>query len=191
MLAPRHIFFFLLLIFPAGNTLFAQWKEVPLKSFDTLPGGFVQDYFGKSDEDKSGLGAIAITGHTVWVGVNTLWFSEDTGKKWQKCGLQLPGSSVIHDINFFDRMHGLIATNDDGVLMTTDGGTTWKQILLSTGVDFWKACFNGSPKVIHATSSENGVCFTSRDSGKTWSQFYLGPFVSCMAVGADHTVYVL
>src|SRR6185436_11882086 len=134
--------------------------------------------------------SLTVSGHTVWVGGNGLWYSEDTAKTWHRCGLQLPGTSVIHDINFFDRLNGVVATSDVGVLITHDGGATWKQILLSAGVDFWKASFNGSVNVIHATSSDKGVCFTSTDGGKTWKESYLGSFVNCMAIGSDHTVYV-
>jgi photosystem II stability/assembly factor-like uncharacterized protein len=168
---------FLLISF-AEKDLSAQWTQYSKDIFDTLR------------VDHDGTGALHISGSTIWGGVNTLWYSDDTGTTWHKSGLQLLSGTRIHDINFFDRMNGLVATSDDGVLLTQDGGNTWKQILLAGGSDVWKASFNGSTQIIHATGSDKGVCYTSTDGGTTWSQSYLGPFVSCMAIASDHTVYV-
>ncbi|MEI8134178.1 MAG: hypothetical protein WCH46_03745 [bacterium] len=139
---------------------------------------------------QRGRGAVFISGNSVWVGVNTLIYSEDTGKTWLKSGLHLAGTSRIHDINFFDSLTGAVATSDLGIMKTTDGGATWKQILLSGGLDFWKVHFNGSADIIHATGSDRGVCYTTTNGGTDWHETALGPFVSSMAIAPDHTVYV-
>jgi photosystem II stability/assembly factor-like uncharacterized protein len=160
---------------------YSQWQQVPPSA-----------YFGSAVHSVQGFGggAMAICGNTVWVGSNTLWFSEDTGKSWHLAPLKLGGNTLIHDINFLDSMNGLVATSDFGIMKTSDGGSTWTQVLLGDGTDFWKVAFNGSPYVIHATGSSKGVCFTSTDGGNSWKQSTLGPFVSCMAIASDHTVYV-
>jgi photosystem II stability/assembly factor-like uncharacterized protein len=201
-----------LILLETGNDLFAQWKVIADTNFAVSDTAFYQQYkdstikIGNRDTTvriDAGLdtvlhrdiftepfgGALAISGNTVWAGSNGLWYSEDTGKIWRKNSLLLQSSEFIHDINFFDKANGLVATSGGEVMVTHDSGKTWGQIL-STGSDLWKASFNGSIQVIHATGSEKGVCYTSTDGGNSWHESYLGPFVSCMAISSDHTVYV-
>src|SRR5438874_12802365 len=119
--------FFIVLVFAGAGNIRAQWRKVPTIDFTLGISG-------------SGLGAMATSGHTVWAGVNQLWFSDDTGNTWlQSKAFQLTANSIIHDINFFDRATGIVATSDLGIMMTHDSGKTWKQVLLGDGTDFWKA----------------------------------------------------
>ncbi|MEP7235353.1 MAG: hypothetical protein ABI778_08665, partial [Ignavibacteriota bacterium] len=98
-------------------------------------------------------------------------------------------TTVIRDIYFLDKWNGLVATSDEGVLLTQDGGMTWKTILSTTG-DIWKASFNGSTQIIHALGVDRGICYSSLDGGMSWKESVLGPFVSCLAIAPDHRVYV-
>ena len=182
MKAPLHISFFafILLILLAESNLRAQWKEV------------APDLFTNNDPQHStqgGAGSINYCDGIIWVGVRSLFSSQDSGKTWQKMPLPALESTFIRDIEFIDKWRGVVATSDEGVLLTDDGGQTWKTIL-STDGDFWKASFNGSPEVIHALGINQGTCYTTMDGGLSWNQSYIGPYVSCLAIAPDRTIYV-
>jgi photosystem II stability/assembly factor-like uncharacterized protein len=216
MKIPRRaiLFLFSLLLLPAAKDACAQWTRVPAENFEAIDTfiykrsvpdtikiihgndtsitiKYNDTMFVWDTISGNGQGVLAVSAGVIWGGQDGLWFSEDTGKSWHRAGLKLGIGSVIHDINFYDRLNGVVATSSFGVLLTRDGGKTWKQILLGDGTDFWKASFNGSPQTIHASGTLSGACFTSRDGGNTWHQSTLGPAVSCMAIASDHTVYVL
>ncbi|MFI5263767.1 MAG: T9SS type A sorting domain-containing protein [Candidatus Kapaibacterium sp.] len=178
MKVPFRISFFcsILLVLHAGTDLYAQWNKVaPLFINDSVRQG--------------GAGVITFSDGIIWVGVNAVFSSDDTGRSWQKRPFPALSSTIIRDIYFLDKWHGLIATSDEGVLRTDDGGTTWKTILSTTG-DILKASFNGSTDIIHALGVDQGTCYTSMDGGITWNQSYIAPYVSCLAISPNRTIYV-
>jgi photosystem II stability/assembly factor-like uncharacterized protein len=134
------------------------------------------------------IGAISFGGGVVWAGASeALFFSLDTGKTWTQS--TIPESSGISDISVFDSVNVLVATQEDGVFLTTDGGNTWT-IVVPGGTLYDRVSFNGSASVMHALENTPSVLWTSTDGGNTWSQQNFGDEGLSFAIGADKTVYV-
>ncbi len=132
------------------------------------------------------IGAMQFKDGVVWAGANTLWSSSDLGKTWQQS--QNFPNAQISDIVFYDKLHGLIATENQGLFVTIDGGTTWKNELI--GSNLVKTGFDGSNTFLLALEID-GLIHISTDGGNTWGghAFYNGTFHS-FAVAQDGTIYV-
>jgi|GEM_PF-1831694 len=155
---------FVLLAAPAN----AQWKNV---APNLVPQGPQR-------------GAMQFRDGVVWTGSTTLWSSHDKGQTWQQ-SLAFPASKIF-DIAFFDKLNGLVATEDE-ILVTNDGGKTWKNSL--SGGDFRKVGFNGSASTLHAVDYDGGF-YTSTDGGLNWSTFSIGIDARSFAIASDHTIYL-
>ncbi|MFI5263006.1 MAG: T9SS type A sorting domain-containing protein [Candidatus Kapaibacterium sp.] len=106
------------------------------------------------------FGCLTYKDGILWAGNKDLWFSQDSGKIWQKSNFN---STNIYDIDFFDRNNGLVSTMGNGLFLTRDGGQSWININPTT---FWKVSFNNSKDIIHGTAY--GYFYTSTDGGVTW-----------------------
>lgn len=98
-----------------------------------------------------------------------IYFSNDGGVTWDA---QTSGSLTTEDlrcISFTDENNGLAGADNDVLLISTDGGTTWELTDAVTGSgddinavagagDYWWAVTSG------------GEMFYSRDEGDTWTQ---------------------
>ena len=140
------------------------------------------------------LGAIHFKDGILWAGWADLWLSNDTGKTWFQSSINLAGG-IITDINFYDKLNGLVSTAEQGVFLTRDGGLNWKRILAAQHCT--NIAFNGSPNIIHAITagdvpSPTGLLHTSIDGGTTWTASWPGgDFSECFTVAKDKTIYVL
>ncbi|MFI5264436.1 MAG: T9SS type A sorting domain-containing protein, partial [Candidatus Kapaibacterium sp.] len=100
---------------------------------------------------------------------------------------------IISDINFYDKLNGIVSTYGTGVYLTRDGGTSWKPIL---AVQFCvNIAFNGSPNIILALSvgsfGSPGSLNTSIDGGGNWKPTQPGGFTESFTIASDKTIYVL
>lgn len=174
--APKFIILVLLFVSLSAQRIDAQWVKIRNNMFPK----------------RGGSGAMCYCAGKLWVGVgDTLTMSPNLGKSWTKMVSPLGASTNIRDISFIDAENGLMSTTGQGILKTTDGGTTWTSILSGDG-DFWSARFNGSTSVIHVIGNETiGLVHTSTDGGASWRKDSVGGFVGALGIGADHTVYVL
>jgi len=169
-----------------SSTLPAQWK--------VIAPNLVTPYAGLHLNPEHG--AIHYKDGILWVGWtdmngSALWFSADSGITWQKGNFRLNGD-VITDINFYDRLNGVVSTLDQGVFLTRNGGVTWALILANPNGIF-NVTFNGSPNIIHAlVSSPVGLIATTTDGGTTWnSRSPGGNFATGFTIAKDGRLYVL
>ncbi len=131
------------------------------------------------------IGAMQFKDGIVWAGGNQLWFSPDSGKTWKR-SMAFPADS-ISDIAFYDRLHGLVATLNNGFFITIDGGITWFQKFPKNNVV--KVGYDGSNSAILALTID-ALLYFSPDGGITWenSSPDAGPAHS-FAVATDRTIY--
>jgi photosystem II stability/assembly factor-like uncharacterized protein len=163
----------------------AQWKKVP--------GVLVKPYVGIFPNNEYGV--IHKNG-TLWAGwnENSLQFSNDTGKTWESHSFSI-NNGIITDINFFDKLNGIAATLNNGVLLTENGGFTWKKIL--SVEQCTNVSFGSSAKIIYAIStgsfpSPTGLFHASTNGGLTWTSTWPGgQFCGCFTIAKDGTIYVL
>lgn len=191
MKAPIRIFlfFFALLSFSLSGNIYAQWKEIA----PNLVSNYFPPFLANAD-----LGAIHFKDGVLWAGWRDLWFSNDTGKTWKQSNIVLPKDHIISDINFFDKLNGIISTEfqanpptSAGILLkTVDGGLSWKRILTIPS-SIPNIAYSGSASIIHAIS-EGGDFFTSIDGGTSWKNTRPGVnFGLCFAIAKDNRIYTL
>jgi len=186
MKSSIRIFVILVFAFLGGDILHAQWKMIAPN--------LVTPYVGIHVNPEHG--AIHFKSGVLWVGWtdkngSALRFSVDTGRTWQQSNLRLNGD-VITDINFYDKLNGVVSTLMQGVFQTRNGGLTWVRTLTNLNGVF-NVAFNGSPNIIHAlVSSPVGLIFTTVDGGTTWtSSSPGGSFATCFTIATDGKIYVL
>jgi hypothetical protein len=164
----------------AAPLLRAQWTEVAPN--------LVQP-------EQQRVGALNFGHGVAWAGTQSLCFSLDTGKNWQKSSFT--SFSGITDISIFDSLHVLVGTQSDGVFLSEDAGLTWNNVLPSNGVTYDRVSFNGSASIMHVLEYEESTLFTSTDAGVSWNSENI-PGVGfngineglTFAIGSDKTIYV-
>jgi photosystem II stability/assembly factor-like uncharacterized protein len=167
--SASFVFVALLILLP-GRDVCSQWKDMA-PSLLKPSSAFV--------------GSVYFKDHVLWAGTFDLWFSLDTGKTWNQT--KFYNSSGISDINFFDKSNGLIATANDGVFLTDDGGQTWRRITGRT--EFYKTSFNGSVNEICALSHSPNNFYTSHDGGVTFNKAPLTDYGLTFAIANDGTMW--
>ena len=153
----RRTLFFVLLLFYASNTLYAQWKIVAPNA--------VHCYVPWE------AGAIHCKDSIVWAADTDLVFSRDLGATWKR--VLLPEfAQRVTDLSFLNRDTGVLATIYGFIFQTFDGGNTWKQVF-----DIWDKTFNFGylARIIYQDSDhiygileQDGLVF-STDGGKNWT----------------------
>src|SRR5437870_5959286 len=108
MNAPMRGFFIVFLaVFLAAGDASAQWKKIAANLITTYPNtGYKNHEYG----------AIHFKDGMLWAGWKDLQFSSDLGKTWQQSTINI-GGDIITDINFYDRLNGLVATLNSGVFL--------------------------------------------------------------------------
>jgi hypothetical protein len=80
----------------------------------------------------------------------------------------------------------LLVSNDDGIFLITDGGSSWKKV--HSG-DMPLRCLAVSGRTVFAYAASKGV-FYSTDSGASWNPagvgWPAGIYVTCLAVSGTH-----
>jgi photosystem II stability/assembly factor-like uncharacterized protein len=123
---------------------------------------------GRGAVDSGALFALD-QGH-VWLASagGYIYFSDDGGASWSE---QTAGDVVTEDlrgISFSTENNGMAVGDNDVILYSSDGGTTWEQVT-SLGNGDNLACVFPSGKFWWVGSS-SGTLWYSRNNGETWTQ---------------------
>lgn len=88
--------------------------------------------------------------------------STDSGNTWTtiKTGIN---TYYYFGINFKDANNGVVSGEDGEVLMTTNGGTTWTQILSTGYENLYSLIYRGSK--IYAGGTDQNIYYSSNDGG--------------------------
>lgn len=153
---------------------------------------------------------------------NGVWKSTDGGDTWRHMGLDATGrisDVLIHprnpDIVYVAALgHGHSPQPERGIFRTTDGGTTWEQVLFvdeNTGASDLEMDPN-NPRILFAgmwhvsintwnrgSGGPGGGIFVSRDGGDTWTKLQghglptrpVGKVDVCMTAADARRVYAL
>lgn len=115
--------------------------------------------------------------------LNQLARSSDGGKSWLfDSNASLKGANIGADIRMFGLSpwkHDLLyATNERGLFVSENGGSTWKKKKFPTG-SAYAFDFGGTENVLFAsgTSGNRGVILKSIDNGENWNEVYAEPSV--------------
>lgn len=154
----KTLFSALIALLFTASLVQGQWTNVSPK----LLGGYSSDY-GAAMTYKNGV---------TWAGYHTLFMSPDSGVTWAATSLDLGGGFMM-DVQFFDERIGVVASWDNGVIVTTDQGKNWSNAL---GIgSCLSVCFGKTQKDIIAANrdGDGGNVFTSHDGGNTWTKHTL------------------
>ena len=150
----KHTLLLALILLFIGSTserLAAQWKMIAANVVSAV-----------------GAGAIHYKDGVLWAGTQELVYSLDSGKTWTRNSLSKK-ALLISSIDFVDRNIGIVSNwGKSPVFLTTDGGSTWKDIKNSTGT-LCQSIFDNYSNLIHAVGLD-GVINTSTDAGTTWNK---------------------
>jgi photosystem II stability/assembly factor-like uncharacterized protein len=151
----------------ADNTIFAARTSGVWRSQDD---GQTWHNTFDATPDLRGIAAtaLAVQGNRVAAGVaGAVACSSDGGNTWQVTGLASPPPLVV-DILFsaYDENLVLAGTADDGVFVSSDGGSTWTAWNFGL-VDFKVNCLVTSFDDSIIAGTESGL-FRSHNGGKSW-----------------------
>ncbi|HET9135652.1 MAG TPA: T9SS type A sorting domain-containing protein [Candidatus Kapabacteria bacterium] len=140
---------------------------------------------GNIPNANSGFSNIHFKSGVLWAGSTVLYSSNDSGVNWT----QLPnfnlGGGRITEINFFDKVNGVVGATT-GVFKTVNGGNTWTKILAANPC--YSAEFAGSTSAIVAACDNNGFYYSS-DGGTTWKNYNPGTHSMLVLAYPDGTMY--
>lgn len=136
-------------------------------------------------------GTSTVYGCGAYFGPAFIIKSTDSGNTWQFIDMSAYANALV-EINFIDENIGFVSGNNTTggvILKTTDGGTTWTQILnTATNGDFvWKLqILNSNNNVIfgsvESAGPNPGRLAKSTNGGSTWT-FQNAPEIIVQAVG--------
>ncbi len=217
------VFFFALIL--SSGSLFAQWAPISnlqyvrisgiliINDTTVFLGGYSGAFLKSTDAGEnwtrvtpSGMGTDSIfsldrCGSFLFAGTNppvSLYRSSDYGESWSAAGENLPANTSVNDMTYLDSV--TYAATNNGVLSSTDNGTTWKAdtVGLSLGqppyqfpVVYGTIGITSSGSRLFAIESEsgNGVYSTPADS-VDWKNMGLDT-LSCYAITSiDTDVFV-
>ncbi len=119
-------------------------------------------------------GAMTYHDGVLWVAVtHQLCQSPDSGKTWKVVQTPVSNQSnlIIYDIDFFDKSHGVIAAGEHGLLLTSDGGLNWVQLLppwFSGGLSIINQAKFVSNELTFIVSDQLAGDLVTTDAGQTW-----------------------
>ncbi len=158
----RCFFILLAAIMLSAVSAYAQWSPV-------APNLLAPVYLGGSADYG---GAIWCGDGMVWVGKDNLWSSSDSGRTWSKAAF--PEAVQIVEIAFFNKNIGAIATQNDFVYTTVDGGLTWTRLPNPTLYDRVQGVFFlGSADRLALCTANSGILVTSI-TGQSYNQAQFG-----------------
>lgn len=116
-------------------------------------------------------GAMAYTDGVAWAGVWDVYRSNDRGSTWTKVVSPWRTlSGYIVWISFLDKDHGCVS-GQNGLLITQDGGITWKQVLW--GKNIFCGAFLGTTNDILVSDQQDATLEISHDGGSSWKTIRL------------------
>ncbi len=87
-----------------------------------------------------------------------------------KCTSSLPGSGYVGHLAFADARTGLLATDRGGIWRTRDGGSSWRQTLLTDDEWFVSSLSFASRRTVYALTMQDGSLLRSDDAGGHWAR---------------------
>ncbi len=134
---------------------------------------------------NSGFSHIHFKKGVLWAGSTSLYTSIDSGVNWtQLPNINLAGGRIT-EINFFDKLNGVVGATT-GVFKTVNGGNTWTKIL--TASPCYGVQFGASSSAIVAACDNNGFYY-SVDGGTTWTNYNPGTHSMLVLTYPDGTTY--
>lgn len=120
-----------------------------------------------------------------------IYLTKDGGETW-RIQTPVPGKATFNDVWFVDQKRGwvtgyLVSVAGESLrpllLETTDGGDSWKELLVESDVLASSVCFvgdegwlAGSRRIVNGESVKlAGVLFRTKDAGKNWVPVQFGP----------------
>lgn len=130
-----------------------------------------QVYFSKLHFPTSQVG-FASGGITTGAGSHgNVARTVDGGLNWTLLSF---AQSRIYAADFFDAQHGVVATQDNQLLVTSDGAATWQLLGPTPGNDLLMDIGHRDAQHWYAVSF-NGAIYETRDAGATWETGYQDP----------------
>lgn len=93
--------------------------------------------------------------------------STNFGETWESVSVSGLSSSV-YAIFFLDNLNGWVGTASNGIFYTSDGGSTWSQIMTSTNTIYDIKFI--TPQIGFAVDSK-GIIYKTTNGGTTWSEY--------------------
>jgi photosystem II stability/assembly factor-like uncharacterized protein len=168
----KFLFPFLIVSVHPGFSIAQTWK------FVGGPGGI---YVNDMMFTRSGT-LISAT----WQG---LFFSKDFGTTWQSEPVN-PAFGIIYSLT--QRANGnLVAIAANGILGSSDGGTSWNLLYQVFGLNIYANCIIcESPIDSSLYYGANYTFYRSTDGGRNWSEIWNGNFIRCYAIDESGYIYL-
>ena len=136
------------------------------------------------------IGAMQFRDGIIWAGGSNLWSSPDSGKTWNP-NIAFPTDSVS-DIAFYDKMHGMVATESNGFFYTLNGGLSWLQPQPFSKANVIKVGYDRTDSTLLALTID-GLFIFSTDGGGNWGTSFTYNAATTIshafAVAEDGTIY--
>ncbi len=122
----------------------------------------------------------------TWQG---LFFSKDFGTTWQSEPVD-PAFGIIYSLT--QRANGdLVAIAANGILGSSDGGTSWNQLYQVFDLNNYANCIIcESPIDSSLFYGANYTFYRSMDGGRSWSDVWNGNFIRCYAIDDSGYIYL-
>ncbi|EKD79119.1 MAG: hypothetical protein ACD_41C00163G0005 [uncultured bacterium] len=125
------------------------------------------------------------------------------GSSWSEVSGDISGQSVTSVLVHPDNDDVLLVTTTEGLWKSTDGGSTWTEIIIAdaNNLDTLTPQTTTSPITLYVTGQDtgslNGTVYKSSDGGDTWGEWYEGlkqesfyaMFFDGLMAGNDRGIY--
>ena len=155
-------------VLPLRGVWFAGTADGVYRSSDAGASWHASGLAGKA-VDRMVAGPVGTDILAAWNARDGIWLSEDRGKSWSAYSSALP-TRLVQAVLFptTDKRTVIVATKDQGVLRTNDGGATWTN---SSGgmqnLNVTALARDPEDEALLWAGTENGV-YLSDNRGATW-----------------------
>lgn len=127
----------------------------------------------------------------VAVGYGLILRSNDRGVSWQFLSQE---GDFYQDIDFIDKMNGIIVGLSGSILRTIDGGYTWETIKEASTISSNRTAFTSVKYITHdliLAVGDQGLLYRSNDGGSQWLEYQINTNQNLNAVTVlDGYIYV-
>lgn len=141
----------------------------------TEDGGQNWDYLNFQSQKVYGLDVDPTDGRViyasgVWKERGKIFKSSDAGANWTEIYTTASNGPLVISLLIDKKNPNIVyaTTSDNQVIKTTDGGTSWKNILVSDSPVLKVAIDRADDNLIYALTQQRGAIFKSRDGGKAF-----------------------